>query len=336
MDPTVWKWIGIVLLVAQSGTFSGLNLAMFGVTSLRLRMMANLGDEKAARLFAMRQDSNFLLTTILWGNVATNVLLAMLSDSVMAGVTAFIFSTFVITFGGEIIPQAYFSRHALRMASLLAPVLRIYQFILYPVAKPSALLLDWWLGKESVAYIPEEQLRESLRLHIQSPHSDIGPVEGKGAINFMDMDDLLVSQEGEPVDEESVLHFPLESGKLQFPAFNGTPDDAFLQRVQASGKHWVLLAPEGGEPRWAMDAPDFLRAALFGSEPANPLDYCHHPIIIRNRHTKLSHVLGSLETEPGDDTLDDDIILLWGEEKRIITGSDLLGYLLRGIVTQAH
>jgi CBS domain containing-hemolysin-like protein len=29
---------------------------------------------------------------------------------------------------GEIIPQAYFSRHAMRIASLLSPILRFYQF----------------------------------------------------------------------------------------------------------------------------------------------------------------------------------------------------------------
>ena len=37
---------------------------------------------------------------------------------------------------------------------------------------------------------------------------------------------------------------------------------------------------------------------------------------------------------PEDDVIDNDLILVWGEEKRIITGADLLGRLLRGIVTQ--
>ena len=91
MTTETLTWIGIGLLVLQSGTFSGLNLAMFGVTSLRLQVLANLGDAKAAGLLRMRQDSNFVLTTILWGNVGTNVLLTMLSDSVMAGVAAFAF-----------------------------------------------------------------------------------------------------------------------------------------------------------------------------------------------------------------------------------------------------
>lgn len=34
----------------------------------------------------------------------------------------------------------------------------------------------------------------------------------------------------------------------------------------------------------------------------------------------------------GDDVIDADIILLWGKQKRVITGADILGRLMRGIV----
>jgi hypothetical protein len=33
----------------------------------------------------------------------------------------------------------------------------------------------------------------------------------------------------------------------------------------------------------------------------------------------------------GDDMIDNDLILVWGSQKRLITGADLLGRLLRGI-----
>jgi hypothetical protein len=324
-------WIGIALLVAQSGTFSGLNLALFGVSALRLKTLANTGNEQAAAVLSMRKDSNFLLTTILWGNVGTNVLLTLLSDSVLAGVTAFMFSTFVITFGGEIIPQAYFSRNALRMASLMSPMLRLYQILLYPLAKPSALILDMWLGKEGMDYLPEAEIREGLKQHVRAPESDLGHVEGTGAINFMTLDDVLVTQEGEPVDPDSVLRLPHSEGRPVFPTFEASPQDPFLQQVQASGKRWVLIAPEEGAPTFALDAPGFLRAALFETDPVNPLDYCHRPVTVNDRRKNLAEVLGNLEAEPGDDVIDQDLILLWSEEKRVITGTDLLGYLMRGI-----
>ena len=152
-------WVGIVLCIVHSGMFSGLNLAFFSLGRLELEVEARKGNPRARTVLALRKDSNFLLVTILWGNVAINVLLALLSGSVMAGLTAFLFSTVVITIFGEIIPQAWFSRHALRVASALAPVIRFYQLLLYPVAKPTALVLDWWLGREAVRYMPERNIK---------------------------------------------------------------------------------------------------------------------------------------------------------------------------------
>jgi metal transporter CNNM len=37
---------------------------------------------------------------------------------------------------------------------------------------------------------------------------------------------------------------------------------------------------------------------------------------------------------PEDDVIDNDLILVWGKQKRIIIGADLLGRLLRGIATR--
>ena len=142
-------WIGIIFCVTQSAMFSGMNLALFSIGRLRLEVEASLGNRDARKILDMRKDSNFLLTTVLWGNVGINVLLTLLSNSVLAGISAFFFSTIVITFVGEIIPQAYFSRHAMRMASLLSPVLKLYQIILYPAAKPSAKILLFFRGEHA-------------------------------------------------------------------------------------------------------------------------------------------------------------------------------------------
>ena len=158
---TLLVWIGICFCITQSAMFSGLNLAFFSLTRLRLEVEVSSGNHRACRVLRMRQDSNFLLTTILWGNVGINVLLTLLSDSVLAGVAAFLFSTVVITLFGEIVPQAYFSRNALKMASRLAPVLRFYQVLLFPVVRPSAWLLDLWLGRESIQFFREKSTQLS-------------------------------------------------------------------------------------------------------------------------------------------------------------------------------
>ena len=160
-------WIGIAFCISQSAMFSGLYLAFFSVTRLRLEVEVADGNKSAQGVLSMRKDSNFLLATILWGNVGINVLLTLLSNSILAGLSAFLFSTVVITFIGEIIPQAYFSRHALQMASKLAPLLKLYQIILYPIAKPVALVLDQFLGEEGIQYFREHNFREVIKMHIE-------------------------------------------------------------------------------------------------------------------------------------------------------------------------
>lgn len=134
--------MGIAVCITQSATFSGLNLAFFTISKMELQIEVIKNNRDAIRVLSLREDSNFLLATILWGNVGVNVLLALLSGSVLAGVLAFFFSTVVITIFGEIIPQAYFSRNALRVGAIFSPVLRFYQILLFPVAKPTAIALD--------------------------------------------------------------------------------------------------------------------------------------------------------------------------------------------------
>jgi metal transporter CNNM len=334
MIETLLIWVGIALCITQAGTFSGLNLAMLGISRLKLEVQARTGNQVAARLLELRKDTNFLLSTIVWGNVAANVLLTLLSDSVLTGVTAFIFSTVMITFGGEILPQAYFSRHVLAVAGVCIPLLRVYQFILYPIAKPTALMLDKWVGREGIKYYQESDLREIIRQHAESSESDVDKVEGRGALNFLAFDDFQVTQEGEIVDPLSVIRLPMRQGKPQFPPIQRSWEDPFLQQVQASGKHWIVITDKKEVPKLALNADDFLRAALFEPGPCDPMRFCHRPLLVQDESTLLGDVITRLKVWPEhaqDDVIDQDIVLVWGRERRIITGADILGRLLRGI-----
>jgi hypothetical protein len=287
------------------------------------------------KIAKLREDSNFLLTTILWGNVGINVLLTLLSNSVMAGALSFIFSTVVITFFGEIIPQAYFSRHAMRTASLLSPILRFYQLVLYPVAKPTAVVLDKWLGQEAIQFFREKDLRELLKIHINEPESEIDKVEGKGALNFLSIDDLSIAEEGETIVPESIIEMTFFNNKPIFPKIEYSCEDSFLKRVHSGQKKWVVLTDKEGVPKLTLDSDAFLRSALFEKTVINPLEFCHRPIIIHDSETSLGDTILQLKVNPersGDDVIDKDVILFWGDQKRVITGSDILGRLLRGIV----
>lgn len=336
---TALIWLAILLCISQSAVFSGLNLAMFSLSRLRLEIEAVSGSSGARKILLLRENSNFLLTTILWGNVGVNVVLTLLSDSVLAGVFAFLFSTVVITLFGEIAPQAYFSRNALRVASALVPLIRGYQFILYPVAKPTAMILDKWLGKEDIQYFREHNLRELIRKHVDAPEADLDRLEGLGALNFLAIDDLPVVSEGEPVDTRGVLAMPFQEGSPAFPNYGPVADDPFLSAVAASGKQWVIITDETGVPKVALDSDAFLRRVLFKKESIDPTSFCHVPIVVTSKYVQLGSLLGRLKVgsgKPGANVIKDDLILLWGDERRVITGPDILGRLMEGIAIQTR
>src|SRR6202171_4251658 len=229
-------WLGVALCIAQSGLFAGLNLATFSLSRLRLEIEANAGNPDAIKVRELRRDSNLTLATIVWGNVATNVVLTLMSDSVLSGVGAFVFYTFAITVLGEIVPQAYFSRHALRMTARVMPLLRLYAIVLFPVAKPTAIFLNWWLGFEGIRLMREDDIKALITHHIDATGGEMSLLEGIGARNFLDLDDVLVCDEGEPLDPRSVVSLGIANDRPVLPAFAPTPDDPFLRRLNASGQ----------------------------------------------------------------------------------------------------
>ncbi|MGR8920026.1 MAG: DUF21 domain-containing protein [Gammaproteobacteria bacterium] len=325
-------WAAIAACLSQSATFSGLNLAFFSLSRLRLEVEVAGGNAAAKRVLEMRGDANLLLTTILWGNVGVNVLLTLLTGSVLAGASAFVFSTVFITAIGEILPQAYCSRNALTVAARLAPLLRAYQLLLYPVVKPSAMLLDAWLGREGLTLYRERDLKELLRQHMLAVDSDIGRTEAIGAMNFLTVDDLPLATEGVALDPASVMSLPIVDGVPVFPPCGEGTEDPFLLRVDASGKPWVVITDDAGDPVTVLDADGYLRHAAYRAEKTDPRAFCHRPIVFRNPGTPLGEAIRRLAFDPvNDDVISRDIILLWHGERRLVTGSDLLGRLLRGV-----
>lgn len=339
MTGDLLTWIGIAVCLSQSALFSGLNLAVFSLGRLRLEAEAASGSYQARTVLALRNQPNDILATILWGNVGINVLLTLLSNSVMAGVSAFLFSTMIITILGEIVPQAYCSRHAVRAAALFSPILWVYRILLFPVVKPSAMVLDAWLGKEAIAYYREAEIKELLRLHMLDAKTEVSRVEAIGALNFLTIDDIPIEEEGVPVAPSSILRVPHRNGRPDFPAFRKNQDDPFLRRVNAAGKPWVVIVDDQDDPQFILDADGFLRHALLSSQETDPAAYCHRPVIVRDPKEPLGKVVGQLSFDrmsPGDHLIADDAILLWTKAPRLVTGADLLGRLLRGIVKRTR
>jgi len=329
-------WIAIALCISQSAIFSGLNIALFSLSRLQLEVESAKGNKHAKKVLALRNDSNFLLTTILWGNVGINVLLTLLSDSVLAGISSFMFSTIAITIIGEITPQAYFSRNALKMGSMLSPVIKFYQILFYIVAKPTALILDAWLGKEGITYLAESELSSIIRKHIESEETDINHVEGIGALNFFKLDKISVAEEGELIDPDSMIALPTKMDLPIIPDITSGANNEFLKLLNKSGHRWVVLTNEAGEPLIVVDSDGFLREAFLEPDTFDPYKHCHRPTIITDETTMLNNAIMQMKMSESidksfDGAIEHDVLLVWAENKRIITGADIFGLLLKGM-----
>lgn len=51
------------------------------------------------------------------------------------------------------------------------------------MAKPCALILDLWLGKEGITYMRERDLRQVIQKHMEE--AEVEAIEGIGALNFL-------------------------------------------------------------------------------------------------------------------------------------------------------
>ena len=84
-----------------------------------------------------------------------------------------------------------------------------------------------------------------------------------------------------------------------------------------------------------LDADGYLRSILLDRDDSDIKKYCHSPIIYEHIGITIGAIIERLRANINDDSdkpLKKDVALIWTTDaKRIITGADLLGRLLKGI-----
>lgn len=305
-----------------------------GITRLQLEVETEAGDPIARKVLHHRKDTNRLLATILWGNVGVNTLLAQLTGDALTGFIGFLVSTVLITIVGEILPQAYMNKNLKKVYKFLDPLVYLYWYLLTPIAWPTGKIIDKLVGKDGLTYFKENEMRHLLKYHASDTKSEISPTEATGAMNFLKLDDTLVRQEGKIIDPDSIITVDTGgNGHIALPDKIRRGDE-FVRKVLAAGQPWVILTGTEGTPLLALDADEFLREILHDGS-ARLYYHCHRPIVVNSPDATLEESLTRFAVDKihgQDDVIDDDVILYWtGTEKRILTGADLLGFLLRGI-----
>ena len=179
----------IIVLLALSGTYAGLTLALFSLKLTALERKVKLGDERAKKVFAVRKKGNLLLCALLLGNVTSYSVMAIYLGSLTSGVIAGIVATSLIFIFGEILPQAVFPRYALQIGSSLYFLVWLTIIVYYPVAKPVAWLLDKILGAEPPVLWSKKELGEIISYHEHGGRGVIDKDEKRiilGALSFSD------------------------------------------------------------------------------------------------------------------------------------------------------
>ncbi|XP_051268371.1 metal transporter CNNM4 isoform X2 [Dicentrarchus labrax] len=172
-------WLQIILigfLLVLSGMFSGLNLGLMALDPMELRIVQSCGTDKekndARKIEPIRSKGNYLLCSLLLGNVLVNTTLTILLDDLIgSGLGAVVASTIGIVIFGEIVPQALCSRHGLAVGANTIMVTKFFMFLTFPVSFPVSKLLDVLLGQEIGTVYNREKLVEMLK--VTEPYNDL-------------------------------------------------------------------------------------------------------------------------------------------------------------------
>lgn len=230
------NYLVVAILLVFSALFSGLTLGLMSLGAAELKRKMTLGNQDAAKVYAVRRRGNLLLTTLLVGNVAINSTLAIFLGSIASGLVAGVVSTSLIVVFGEITPQAIFSRYALSLGAKMAWLVQLFIFILYPLCAPIAWLLNLTLGEELATIYSKRELMKIVEEHRSNTESDVDADEAriiKGALTFSGkkVSDVMTPRtvvfmlEKSQVVDDALIEKLIAAGFSRIPIYDQLPDN---------------------------------------------------------------------------------------------------------------
>uniref|UniRef100_A0A3Q3QN02 Metal transporter n=1 Tax=Monopterus albus TaxID=43700 RepID=A0A3Q3QN02_MONAL len=230
-------WLQVILiccLLVLSGMFSGLNLGLMALDPMELRIVQSSGTEKekkyARKIEPIRSKGNYLLCSLLLGNVLVNTTLTILIDDLIgSGLGAVVASTIAIVIFGEIVPQALCSRHGLAVGANTILVTKFFMLLTFPMSFPVSKLLDCLLGQEIGNVYNREKLLEMLR--VTEPYNDLvkeelNMIQGALELRTKTVEDVMTPlADCFMIQADAVLDFNtmseiMESGYTRIPVYD--------------------------------------------------------------------------------------------------------------------
>ena len=140
-DGSITLLVALVILIAFSAFFSASETAFSSLNQIRLKSRAEEGDASAARVLAMAEKYDKLLSSILIGNNIVNIAAASIGTVLFTkwlgaergATTSTIVLTVVVLIFGEVTPKTLAKEMPETIATAVSPVLNLLMTLLTPL-----------------------------------------------------------------------------------------------------------------------------------------------------------------------------------------------------------
>ena len=264
-------WVALVILVGFSAFFSASETAFSSLNQIRLKSRAEDGDSSAARVLAMAEQYDKLLSTILIGNNIVNIAAAsigtilftqMLGAERGATVSTIVLTIIVLIFG-EVTPKSLAKEMPEKVATAVSPFLVVLMALMTPL---TWLFTQWkkLLGR-FVHSGEADTITEGELMTMVSEAENDGELTDReselirSAIEFDDVEveeiltprvDVVAVEDDIPLEELAQTF--AESGYSRLPVYHGTIDniigvvhekDFYIARLKKATKIDDLVVP---------------------------------------------------------------------------------------------
>ena len=236
-----YEIISLIVLIALSGFFSGLEVALVGTTRSKVRQMLNEKLPGATSLDKLKSNPSRMMASVNLGNnlvnvastaLATDIALKMFESAGLAIVIGVM--TFLILVFGEITPKTYCNANAAKIALRYSRVLLAFSYAFYPIVwmfeKIAKGIINLTGSTEEPPRLTEEEIKGVIEQGLQD--NAIEKQESElvhGALNF---DDIIIRSVMTP----RTKMFTLNSKMLLFEALPMINKSGF-SRIPIYGKN---------------------------------------------------------------------------------------------------
>ena len=264
-------WVTLVILVAFSAFFSASETAFSSLNQIRLKSRADDGDRTAARVLAMSEQYDKLLSTILIGNNIVNIAAAsigtilftqMLGAERGATMSTIVLTIIVLIFG-EVTPKSLAKEMPEKVATAVSPFLVLLMALMTPL---TWLFTQWKKLLGHFVHSGEaDTITEGELMTLVSEAENDGELTDReselirSAIEFDDVEveeiltprvDVVAVEDDIPLEELAQTF--AESGYSRLPVYHGTIDniigvvhekDFYIARLKKATKIDDLVVP---------------------------------------------------------------------------------------------